>query len=228
MDTKFFSSLFEGDSANGVKLCMGLTSGDFWARISGCQNLYRGLEPSDINLNNIVCTVEPDRDNIEIPEIVTHQPDQTYFYLLRQTNCCGNEEETFDAVLRVEFNDSGDLIGDCCNDVMAVQAEQVPGQKVRLQWFYCPIHQADACKAFSVYSDDGSGQIDYENAVSVITYHGPGLYVYETQTMQEGRYRFCIKPDSVNGRQGGYSGQVSIDITDQSPAGIDNLSAECI
>ena len=228
MDTKFLSSLFEGDSANGIKLCMGLTSGDFWAKPNGCQNLYRGLEPSDIDLNNIICVVEPELDNIEVPEIVTHQPDQTYFYLLRQANCCGNEEETFDAVLRVEFDSSGDLIGDCCNDVMAVQAEQVPGQKVHLQWFYCPIHQVDVCKAFSVYSDDGSGQIDYENAISVIAYHGPGLYVYETQAMQEGRYRFCVKPDSVNGQQGSYSGQTSIDITAQSPAEIDDLSVECI
>ena len=35
MDTKFFDSLYEGDSANGFKLCMGLTGGDFWARASG-------------------------------------------------------------------------------------------------------------------------------------------------------------------------------------------------
>ena len=228
MDTKFFSSLFEGDSANGVKLCMGLTGGDFWARINGCQNLYRGLEPSGIDLNNIVCTVEPERDSIEIPEIVTHQPGQAYFYLLRQANCCGNEEETFNAVLKVEFDGSGDLVQGCCNDVLAVQAEQIPGQKVRLHWFYCPIHQADSCKSFRVYSDNGSGQIDYEKTISVMAYHGPDVYVYETQAMQEGRYRFCIRPESVNGQQGSYSGQVSIDITIQSPEGIDDLSVECI
>ena len=30
MDVKFFDSLYEGDSPNGVKLGMGLTGGDFW------------------------------------------------------------------------------------------------------------------------------------------------------------------------------------------------------
>jgi len=49
MDHAFFNSLFEGDSSNGRKLCMGLTGGDFWARITGCQNLYRGDTALEIN-----------------------------------------------------------------------------------------------------------------------------------------------------------------------------------
>ena len=54
MDVKFFDSLFEGDSANGVKLCMGLTGGDFWPQIMGCQIIYRGNSIEDIDFENVL------------------------------------------------------------------------------------------------------------------------------------------------------------------------------
>ncbi len=49
MEAKFFSGLFEGDCVNGIKLGMGLTSGDFWPRVNGCLDLYRGESAYDID-----------------------------------------------------------------------------------------------------------------------------------------------------------------------------------
>ena len=53
MDAKFFDSLFDGDSPNGIKLCMGITGGDFWAREAGCQNLYRGASIDVIDFDTV-------------------------------------------------------------------------------------------------------------------------------------------------------------------------------
>jgi len=42
MEAKFFDSLNGGDSAKGIKLCMGITDGDFWTRTEGAAVLYKG------------------------------------------------------------------------------------------------------------------------------------------------------------------------------------------
>jgi hypothetical protein len=52
MEAKFFDSLYEGDSPHGIKLGMGLTGGDFWPRIAGCQVLYRGHGIDRIDFSN--------------------------------------------------------------------------------------------------------------------------------------------------------------------------------
>jgi len=73
MDAKFFDSLYEGDSANGVKLGMGLTGGDFWPRVGGCQNLYRGQDGSTIDFENILAVTEIEEESITVPGFAGHQ-----------------------------------------------------------------------------------------------------------------------------------------------------------
>ena len=72
MDVKFFDSLSEGDSANGVKLCKGLTSGDFWAQIAGCQIIYRGQNVEDADFENILAVTLVGNTQISLPDFLEH------------------------------------------------------------------------------------------------------------------------------------------------------------
>ena len=89
MDAKFFDGLYEGDSPNGVKLGMGLTGGDFWSRVEGCRNLYRGEGPFDLDFERLVAV--GDIDASQIVSDAAHEAGSVYYYVLRDVNGCGDE-----------------------------------------------------------------------------------------------------------------------------------------
>ena len=81
MDAKFFDSLYEGDSANGVKLCLGLTGGDFWAQVAGCQNLYRGPNAETIDFDTLLMVAGIDDKSLTVPIFTGHEADRSYVYV---------------------------------------------------------------------------------------------------------------------------------------------------
>jgi hypothetical protein len=107
MEMKFFDSLSIGDSANGVKLCMGLTEGDFWARPAGAQLLYKGQDDNNIDFGRIAASSNINNNF----EVASGQPLSRHLYVARRVNCCGMEEQTLSAAVKVEFDSLGNLIG---------------------------------------------------------------------------------------------------------------------
>jgi len=224
MDTKFFDSIFEGDSANGVKLGMGLTNGDFWPRPNGCQNLYVGGSICTIDFDSILVVVDIDAELINFSSF-DPEPYETYLYILRRVNCCGEEECSLSAAVKVEFDSLGNILEPCCNNILNIFAEQFGELQVRLIWYYCPIDQQAECRHFSIYWDNGSGEIDFETEICVVDYAGPGLYYYETGVLNESKYIFCVKAVSETAIMNGLSGKVGIQIRDLAPNSIDMLLA---
>jgi hypothetical protein len=228
MDSKFFDSLFEGDSANGVKLGMGLTGGDFWPRASGCQNLYRGESASAIDFDTILAVSEVDGDLIAVPAFVEHKSGASYVYVLRRVNRCGNEEWTLGAAVKVAFDDDGNLVGLMCNDIFAVTARQIEGPKVRLVWYYCNIGQGVNCGGFNVYWDNSNGVIDYENKLGAVNYVGPRYYRFETDALSEGRFQFCVRAESECGEETECLDATEIQIRGVAPQNVEMLQTQTI
>ncbi len=228
MDAKFFDSLYEGDSANGVKLGMGLTGGDFWARLGGCQNLYRGPNAETIDFDTILATRDIEEDSITVPGFTGHQVLSSYVYVLRRTNICGYEERTFRAALKVRFDGQGNLIEPGCNDVFTLTARQVAGPRIRLLWYYFPIGQADECDSFNIYWDSGTGQINYETALGSVDYAGPRYYGFETGVLSEDKYQFCVRSVMKDGQENEHLGKVQIQIRDLAPQGVETLETEAL
>ncbi|GAF84803.1 unnamed protein product, partial [marine sediment metagenome] len=141
MESKFFDSLYEGDSPNGVKLGMGLTCGDFWPRVAGCSVLYRGSSMEVIDFVNLLAVAEAETSEISPPSYVPHNSGSIYFYIIRRVNNCGYEEHTLAAAVKVSIDASGELAEPQPNNVFETRAEQVDGNKIRLVWYYCPIEQ---------------------------------------------------------------------------------------
>jgi len=132
MEVKFFSGLFEGDSPNGVKLGMSLTGGDFWVRICGCQNLYRGEGGASVDLERIVASVDIGDDMVSVPACFEHEATGAYTYLLRRVNVCGDEEQSGRAVVRVRLDDVGELIADPGGGVLGLPADCYCGGHISL------------------------------------------------------------------------------------------------
>ncbi len=196
MEDKFFDSLYEGDSTNGFKLGMGLTGGDFWPRVSGCQNLYRGQSIESVDFNNILAVADISANSVSIPSYLEHESNEVYFYIIRRVNICGNEEHSLNASVKAVFDSEGDLVEPAPNRICCVKAEQIETDIIRLVWLYCSIEQENIVSHFNIYWNDGSGEIDYENPVGVIDYIGPRFYTYASEQLDGNKYKFCIRAEA--------------------------------
>jgi hypothetical protein len=220
MEARFFDSLYGGDSANGSKLCMGLTEGDFWTRPAGLQILYEGQDINDIDFDRIVAALNPDND---IFEISSGQPLSRSFYAVRRANCCGIEEKTLSAAVEAEFDSQGNLIEHSCNKVFTVAAEQIDGEKILLKWFYQLIHQAKKINRFRIYCDNGTGIIDYQSPIGSLNYAGRKFYQFVCDELTGDSYRFCIRAAAADNSNDGFTGQIIIQFNRQKPDGISTL-----
>jgi hypothetical protein len=220
MEVKFFDSLYGGDSAQGTKLCMGPTEGDFWSRPVGVQLLYKGQNSGDIDFCRIITTSNIDGDVLEIS---SGQPLSRWLYVARRVNCCGVEEETLCAAVMVELDSLGNLVERSCNKVFMVDAKQVGGNRVKLLWFYQPIHQVKKISRFKIYCDNGTGIIDYQNPIGGLSYAGRKFYEFISDELRGDVYKFCIKAVAADDTDDGFAGQIIVQIDRQSPDNVQLL-----
>lgn len=228
MDAKFLDSLFEGDSPNGVRLGMGLTGGDFWPRVAGCSVLYRGLSMTLIDFTNILAVSEAEASEISPPIYVPHDGGSTYFYVIHRVNNCGYEEQTLAAAVKVSVDAEGELAQPQSNNIFKARAAQVDSNKVQIVWYYCPIEQQSPPARFNVYYDSGTGQVDYENPITVISYAGRRFYCYVTDELDAGRYLFAIRAEDAVGTENSSLALIRVELHTQSPAEINILSAKAV
>ncbi len=214
MEAKFFDSLYSGDSVRGLKLCMSLTEGDFWARPVGLQVLYQEQDGSDIDFDRIIAVSNSDEDTFEV---LAGQPLSRSFYVVRRINCCGVEEKTLSAAVKVEFDGQGNLVERSCNKVFMVTAEQTGGSRILLKWFYQPIHQAKRISRFKICYDNGTGQIDYQNPIGSVNYIGRKFYQFVTNELTGDSYKFCIRAVAEDDSDDGSAGQIIIQLNKQRP-----------
>ncbi|MCF7956137.1 MAG: hypothetical protein K9M75_10070 [Phycisphaerae bacterium] len=201
MDAKFCAGLSEGDSANGVKLSMGITGGDFWARVGGCRNIYRsdgdgGVEEIDFSKVLAVCDIESNAIGISG---VVHEAGKSYLYAVRSVNCAGFEEQSLGGLERVSFNQDGTIVGKTCNTVSDVTVDRTWESKVRISWRYCPINEQAKCVRFCVYSNGGDGEINLSEVTGSVDYSRRGVYTFESDRLDPGKWRFCVGAVSGSG-----------------------------
>jgi len=228
MDVKFFDSLYEGGSPNGVKLGMGLTGGDFWPRVAGCSMLYRGSGMDLIDFSNILAVSEEEASEISPPTYVTHDNCSVYFYVIRRANNCGREENTLSVAAKVSIDSNGELADPLPNKIFETRVEQVDGNKIYLVWYYCPIEQQSQPVYFKVYYDAGTGQIDYENPIATISYVGRRFYTYLSDVLEGGKYLFSIRAEDAAGTENFSLSPIEVHLATTSPGAINILSTKAV
>lgn len=228
METKFLKeALFGGMTSNAFKLGTVLSVGWFWMRRGGCTVLYRGGSFWSVDFGNVVAVTAADDNRISPPAYLQHEPGGTYFYVVRRANCCGYLEQGLQGVVRVTIDAEGYLSKPGPNVVFGLKTGQVGAGCVRLSWYYCPLEQQSEPVGFRIYTDAGSGEIDYENAAGVVEYEGKGFYSYQSDELGDGRYRFAVRAEDKVGTEG-ISVVRSVDIVSRVLEPIEVLSVESV
>lgn len=217
-------ALFNGMTANAIKLGTTLSMSWFWFRSAGCTVLYRGSGMEKINFSDILAVTGKDVSEISPPCYISHNNDSTYFYVIRRFNNCGCEELTLAAATKVSINNEGELSPPMPNKIFALKAEQVECNKIKLTWFYCPVEQKSQPVRFNIYYDGGTGRLDYENPLATIDYRGRIFYSFTTDCLETGRYIFAVKVEDAESTENNSFAQTSIELNVANPNSIEILS----
>ena len=214
-------ALFGPMGSNAFKLGTALSQGWFWMRPSGCMTLYRGASVDTVDFEIVLAVNDADADSISL-QSAAHSPNSVYYYILRRANCCGDEEMSLNVAVRVGFDSNGDLVAVGCNGIFDIKAQQIAGPRAAVLWYYCPAGQGQECGGFEVYGDNGSGTIDYNNAIETIDYIGPRFYAFESSVLGGGQYQYCIRAVS------GGETIVVIDVDDSVPQSVGVLQGQAV
>jgi hypothetical protein len=219
-------ALFNGMTSNSFKLGTTLNLGWFWSRITGCSALYRGPNIEQVNFDAVLTVAEINAVEISSPDYLGHENNSTYFYIVRRYNNCGYQEHTLAASVKISLDANRELDKPKPNKIFAAKVEQVDIERVLLTWFYCPLEQSSHPIWFNIYYDDGSGQVDYENPLAVISYQGRKFYSHEIGSLETGKYLFTIRAKNINGNENGSLAHLAIELEDKNPDPIKILQAK--
>jgi hypothetical protein len=192
MSIKYFDSLFGGDSDTGIKLCMGITGGDFPALLSGGYLVvYRGQD-GNIDDDTIVAFMRSTDSRVSIPYQAL-AANTIWSYIRRLVSDCGLESpDSPDCIVRIEAD--GDMILAAPNKPMNLTLERLADAKMRLCWRYTAIGQEVPPSGFNIYVDSGSGfNFGSPDAVKNVP-GGNGEYSWTSASLVNGqRYKFCVR-----------------------------------
>ena len=203
MDTGFFNSMSDGDFGNGFILCQSLTEGDFWTRRQGCYCVYRGCNRLDnIDHEHIVGSCS-ETGLLNLPDYLTHEANTDYYYALRRASSTGKQEYGTVSIVCLSLDTNAERHAERPNMVLDLQARPTHDGKIDLSWWYWPISQAAEPVSFAIFSDNGSGTIDYTNPLSIISYTGRHCYVATVSAGDTATQRFSVRSVATGGTHDG-------------------------
>ena len=205
-------ALFAGQTANGFKIGTALTGGWFWTRVNGCRLVYRGENMSAIDFDNVIAVTDPQTDEIAIPDFILHEVNKDYFYVVRCANRCGQIEQTLQAAMKVSIDAQGELEAGKPNSVFglgikretdgsALGSSPSRDKQIELVWGYYPIEQESKPDEMRIYSDEGTGEVNYNEPRAFVKYKGKRIYQYKCEIPGSGRYRFAVRAADGEGNE---------------------------
>ena len=209
-------ALFAGQTANGFKLGTVTTLGWFWMRVGGCRIAYRGGSMDGVDFENVLAVAEPDADEISLPSYLSHEAGEVYFYVVRCANRCGDIERTLRAAVKVAIDNDGKLGKAQPNEIVGLRAEQGQDGKVEIVWTYSPMEQGSGPAEMMVYSDEGTGEVDYQEPVAMVKYKRRRVYRHKIDRSADGRYRFAVRAADGEGNENGSTKIVEIETSGRS------------
>jgi hypothetical protein len=221
-------ALFAGQTANGFKLGIVTGFGWFWSRVEGCRIVYRSQSMGTIDFDNVLTVAQGDANEITLPEYVSHEAGETYFYAIRCANRCGRIERTLAAAVKVSIGDDGTLRKAVPNSVFGLSAVIQRNGKAQIIWTYSPIEQDSSPYEMRIYGDGGTGEINYQEAIAIVPYRGRRFYRYESGQLEDGRYRFTIRAADGKGNERRSMGEAAAEVKTVQPEGIAIIGIERI
>jgi len=183
--------------ANGV--CM--TSGFSFPRIRGGYNLRRAVGEVPSETSAIVGAAGADATTIRTFPWISHSPATNYTCRLTAIGGGGVENITDEVTAVVPFDSEGHWVGLKPNAPTDLRVTAVSGGKFLLRWIYTRAGEQVEPAQFRIYNDGGSGAVNYETAVAMVTY-GRGRFHYEalSSAFNDGvRVRWSVRAVSAAG-----------------------------
>ena len=222
MDVKFFDSLFEGDSPNGVKLGMGITGGDFWPRPVDCHTLYRGQD-GDFNYEDICAVMSIADTQVSVPN-QDLPAEAIWHFIRRQVSDCGLESPDSDPCI-VRIDHDGVMILNAPNPPTCLTAELLSAGRIKLRWRYNRIDQVIEPTGFYIYQDSGSG-FDLDTPTGTASYAGQNEFNWTSANLTNGQlYSFIVRSYKTNQGEDQNMRIVSARADAQGPPAIDDIYA---
>jgi len=205
-------ALFGGMTGRGYRLGTVLSLSWFWYRVDGCCVLYGGRVRSGCDFSQIIGVANRQAELIGEADYIEHEPGSGYEFVIRRFSGAGEIEKTSGASVVMEFDEAGALREIGPNGVLICNALPVGSDSVEVLWYYCPLCQRVGPEVFNVYSDNGTGTVDYGEPIGSVDYRGKGLYRFPAVELSGGRYRFAVKGVDSEGVERGAGREVEVDV----------------
>lgn len=186
----------------------GITNGVFalvgsgFVRIGGGYNLYRGVGAREaVDWSDPVGAAGADASVVKNFSWRGHSPGEAYYYGLRAIGGGGAEECNTAVFSRVEFDDEGTWVGPAANRVGNLWVAPIAGGKFLVRWTYDKQGEAARPSEFRLYTDGGSGSVNYVTPVGTAAYReGVADYAMESGSFAHGaRVRFGVRSATAGG-----------------------------
>jgi hypothetical protein len=161
--------------ANGVSA----VGGWFFPRITGGYNLKRGTSRDDVSV--VVGTAQPGATTIAEFAHAARDPSETYHYAVVPIGPGGVEAVVPDSDIVTVA-----AVEPAPDAPQRLACKPIAGGKFRLTWHYATMPNRTAATAFVIYSDNGTGTMDYATPLDVIAAVGTRPYSWESAAFAHG------------------------------------------
>lgn len=220
-----------GYTPRGIANAICATNGWSFPRVKGGYNLYRGTPTAgDIDYAVPVGAACPTAVRASTFAWWSHAADTEYWYVLRAVGGGGVESASSQPAVSVAFDAAGDFVGGRPNPPAALSASPTAEGRFVLRWSYSDLNEEVSPSEFRIYSDGGTGTMDYENAVGQVAYSlGQVHFNYTTGTHAHGAKRMWgVRAVSALGRDDANETAVTRNADASGPDPHPNLLGECV
>jgi hypothetical protein len=181
-----------------------LLGGWHWVRIEGGHNLRRSTTSRIPQMSDpIIGTADGPATTIKTNWLVGHVAASRYLFRVTSIGGGGVEDDGREGVREVATEADGTLTGSLPNRVADISiAPQTNGSFV-LRWNYIATGQAAAPSVFRVYSDSGTGTMDWVAPLGSVNYStGVTAYLYTTAVLAGAgatEVLFAIRAETATG-----------------------------
>jgi len=187
--------IHHGLSRRGVATGLSLSSGRQWIATGGLHLLCRGTEYDDIDTDQPVGAAPAGEASVQQFTWIKQEANTLYYFTVMPVGAGGVEAVSNDArpqivsVLTDDDGDAGEPVPAAPHNLRAVA---IAGGAFKLAWSYMPAEAGPRVDKFNIYSNDGSGEIDYDTPVDTVdarvSRKGAGEYVFESDPFSHALY----------------------------------------
>ena len=213
-----YDSIHRGWTPRGIANGLCATNGFCFPRMAGGYNLYRGTPGlEDVDTNIPVGAAGAKATQIQTFSWRPHAASTGYVFVLRSIGGGGVESASSDEapsrpqVVSVPFDEAGLPEGLKPNPPTALCVARAADGRFAVSWDYVPRDEETPPAQFKVFTDNGTGVMDYDTPIGTVPYRPrAGRFEFVTETHAHGAVRtFGVRSVSTDGSTDGNTATVT-------------------